>query len=218
MKHYAIGDIHGRLDLLQVALKWLDDQEPGTVFFLGDYIDRGPNSKGVLDTLIAGPDTNKGWVWKFLSGNHEEMAVDFSEGAAYSGWWENGGKETAASYEGGEVSQEHLHWMKNLPKLFVENHRVFVHAGVSAAYPFNMQPQDFLLWWRYADSEDFKVHGRYVVHGHTSLKTPFVGEGRCNLDVGSCWRSRLALAVFDADIEGPPTHVQIFSPEGPCSH
>lgn len=211
MKQYVIPDIHGHYDLLRKALDWVESQENGEVIFLGDYIDRGPKNREVVDLLMAGPP--EGWQWLLLKGNHEDMAIEAYRGgkSEVSMWTMNGGKETLKSFDCKRLPLEVITFFENLPRYHTDNYRFFTHAAGSNKYPIEAQPEFVTQWMRFKDDEDFLVHGRYVVHGHTPIKEPFVGKGRCDLDIGGVWSNRLAVAVFDSTVAGPPLGVEIIS-------
>ena len=137
---YAIPDIHGRIDLLESAISRILEHSAGeraTVVTLGDYVDRGPASRQVIDRLMGWrPDRLK---VVNLKGNHEAMMWEVCNNLAELGWWiRNGGDRTLASY--GQSSPEnpdprivppvHLQWIANLALMHVDQHRVFVHAAV----------------------------------------------------------------------------------------
>lgn len=203
MKTFAIGDLHGRLDLLQMALDKIESlAEGGTVVFLGDYVDRGPDSAGVVRKLYAGPPD--GWKWVCLAGNHEDMMVD----PLKSGMWlANGGMETISSYYEDEKEdyKYHIEWMNTLPLLYQDDHRVYVHAYVDEDFSLDNQSSQVLLWERYGKTEDKGYRGKYVVHGHTPFKDgPHVFSKRINLDTGAVWSGRLVIAEFDDMRPGGP--------------
>src|SRR4051794_40823352 len=133
---YAIPDIHGRLDLLEAAIDSILEHAKGersTVVTLGDYIDRGPNSRDVIDRLIGWHLDNLMLV--SLKGNHEAMMWETCNNLAESSWWiKNGGDQTLASYGVSDLThpdlrlipQTHLGWIASLPLLHVDQYRVFV--------------------------------------------------------------------------------------------
>lgn len=207
-KTYAIGDIHGRFDLLHAALQRIEaSPSSGTIVFTGDYVDRGPASKEVMDCLMAGPK-NPQWRWVCLKGNHEDMMVAALRGEADLDWWVgNGGGDTLRSFEGG-VPEEYLAWADSLPQYHADGKRIFVHAGADPTKPMVEQTEAMMLWYRCAKLHDFHHPQGYVVHGHTPFDDgPVILEGRCNLDTGAVWTGHLAVAVFDDDVPGKPERV-----------
>lgn len=213
-KTYVIADLHGRIDLLEMALAKIEQNAPGAVVFTGDYIDRGPNSAQILDRLIAGP-TVSGWKWICLKGNHEDIMLQARANPAKVGWWlSNGGGQTLLSYgqSAGEmanprvfVPQAHIDWINALPLTHVDGWRVYVHAGLDHSLPLSKQVEETLIWklYRAGDSADF--HGRHVVHGHHQFEDgPVLYAGRADLDTGAFYSGRLVVGVFDDDTPGGP--------------
>jgi len=95
-----------------------------------------------------------------------------------------------------------------MPRMWVTKHRIYTHAGVSESYPLYEQPPEVTQWYRFPEGWDEPVYGRYIVHGHTPISTPFVGKHRLNLDTGAVWSNKLSYAIFDSDIPGPPLDVK----------
>jgi serine/threonine protein phosphatase 1 len=204
-KTFVIADLHGRYDLLQLALQRIEQgtQSGGKVVFLGDYIDRGSQSKQIIERLIAGPPD--GWEWVTLKGNHEAMMVQCIAGQAEISWWTgNGGDETLRSY-GGTVPSEHFRWADKLPLIHHDAHRVYVHAGVEPTVKLDEQREKSLLWMRYPTKADVTFPGKHIVHGHTPHRNgPEFYPGRTNLDTGAVFFGRLVVGVFDDDKPGGP--------------
>lgn len=214
-KTYVIADLHGRYDLLENAVleiyeRTSSSDDRTTIVTLGDYIDRGPQSKDVIAFLMRAQADSAAALeprYRFicLKGNHEDMMVETITKPLDAGWWVgNGGAQTLVSY-GGTVPPEHLAWAKNLPMLHFDQHRVYVHAGCSHNRPLDEQPEQYLLWYRPIDGEDFGHGDRHVIHGHTpNPNGPERYKNRTNLDT-LAWRTgRLVVAVFDDDLPGPP--------------
>lgn len=208
---YAIGDIHGRLDVLLKSIELIEQHRSAnsakaTVVFLGDYVDRGPNSKEVCDVLMAGPSTpNTEWVC--LQGNHEVIMIEAGMGG-YSEqkfWHNNGGIETLNSFGGYREMIKYIDWMKELPKYYYDGDRVFVHAGVQPGTPLEQTSEAVLQWIRYKD--DFEINSPlgYVVHGHTpKMGEPLILETRCDLDVYAVATGKVCVAVFEDGVKGKP--------------
>jgi len=208
-KTYAIADLHGRFDLLELALETLAAEEPGTIVFLGDYVDRGPDSAGIIKRLMEGPPA--GWTWICLLGNHEDMMLMTLLTPKHPQWWiQNGGGATLISYghprEGTfmpeVVPREHLKWLAELPLFHADKHRVYVHAGVDPDLTLDMQVRETLLWKRYGhnNSGHYALH---VVHGHEVFQDgPLQLAGRTGLDTGAYHTSILSIGVFDDDRPG----------------
>ncbi len=216
---YAIGDIHGRLDLLrkaQGAIAAHAGAAPHRVICLGDYVDRGRDSKGVIETLMA-LCVESSWIC--LKGNHEDLMVEALRTERWGGlerWTANGGDETLLSY-GGEhgVPAAHLDWLEALPLFHRDAHRFFVHAGVKPNLPLEYQDPHSLMWIRNAflaaPPEALPCH---VVHGHTprwrlkpDLARPERLAHRTNLDTGAVWTGILSVGVFEDSRAGGPIKV-----------
>ena len=206
---YVIPDIHGRLDLMNLALDKIEKNGSGRVIFTGDFIDRGPESKGVVDRLIAGPPS--GYHWSFVRGNHEDMALHCADGTDAEWWIGNGGGETMQSY-GGAMMPAHLAWFDSLPRLIWDARRVYVHAGVSEEVPLGKQAEKITQWFRYPDGADVGHHARHVVHGHTPVADgPELLKKRTNLDTGAFFTGRLVVGIFDDDkLGGPIDLIEVF--------
>lgn len=231
---YAIGDIHGQLEKLQQALTWIDaDGGPEAhVVFLGDYTDRGPNSKGVLDLLIAGIDAGKNWTC--LKGNHDRMFEWFMEDYPRHDahlpvelYWLHerlGGNTTLASY-GVEVTgtmrqlsvheeararvpQAHVDFLENLPLTYETEDLFFCHAGIRPGVPLAEQSEYDLLWIRQEFHKATQTHPKLIVHGHTPVSDATHYGNRINLDTGAGYGKALTTAVFDQ------TGIWLLRPDG----
>ncbi|UGB24706.1 serine/threonine protein phosphatase [Methylorubrum sp. B1-46] len=205
---YAIGDIHGRFDLLTLAVAEITARGGGKVVFLGDYVDRGPQSREVLEALIAGPPTGQEWVC--LKGNHEDMMVETITVPLEPDWWiGNGGAATVASY-GGEIPLAHVRWARGLPLSHETRYRIFCHAGGDPSLSVADQTEKSLIWFRCKRDFDYGLDGKHVVHGHTPFKDgPVCLPNRTNLDTGAYATGRLSVAVFDDGEPGGP--IDVFS-------
>jgi serine/threonine protein phosphatase 1 len=202
---FAIGDIHGCIDPMNRLLARIEAYAGhGTIVFLGDYIDRGPDSRAVVERLMAGPES-PGWVWIALKGNHEHMMVSAHNGQSDESWWlENGGLQTLQSYGAG-IPEEHLNWAQALPFLHADEHRIFVHAGVREGAYFEEQSPNDLMWTRFPDQYSGTYWGKHLCHGHTpSPKNPMTVGDRTNIDSACVFGGRLASAVFEDDKPGGP--------------
>jgi serine/threonine protein phosphatase 1 len=217
---FAVADLHGRFDLLAKALEAIDAYGAGaktSVVFLGDYIDRGPESCQVIERLRDGPSADA--VWIYLKGNHEDMMAQAGRDPSLMPWWiRNGGVETLASYHGSGISPgDHLAWVENLPCIHVDRHRVFVHAGVDPAVPLSAQNDKVLMMKRYPHGVA-EGHGHHhVVHGHHPHEDgPLLYAGRTALDT-LAWRTgRLVVGVFDNEVPGGPVDlIEVRGAHGP---
>ncbi|KQY20250.1 metallophosphoesterase family protein [Rhizobium sp. Root483D2] len=202
---FAIGDIHGCLDKLKALVSKIEAARPGgTIVFLGDYVDRGPESKGVIDFIMAGP-SKATWTWVALKGNHEDMMVGALTGEDDPGMWlMNGGKQTMDSY-GGKPDPSHVKWIKGLPTKYRDENRVYAHADMDDSVPFDEQREAVLLWSRKPEHYSGTYWGKHFVHGHTpSHRNPNTIGNRTNLDSGAVFGGKLSCAIFHDESAGGP--------------
>lgn len=226
MRHYVIGDIHGQIGMLRAAHRRIEadrdriGDRTAEVIHLGDLVDRGPDSKGVLDFLIDG--IRAGRPWMVLKGNHDRMFSRFvREGRLHDnrvssgkGWLDPalGGDKTLASY-GIEATEEaagaafkqarlrvpdaHVDFIDTLPLYHEAGEVLFVHAGIEPRAPLEWQSEDDLLWIRepflnYRDPLPW-----LVIHGHTALEAPQHFRNRVDLDSGAGYGRPLTAAVVE---------------------
>jgi serine/threonine protein phosphatase 1 len=207
---YAIGDIHGRADLLIETMVRIDeDLERRPVaqaieVYLGDYIDRGPDSKTVIDLLAVRLVKNRAVC---LRGNHEALMEDFlRDPAKLRPWLQVGGMQTLASYGVDprpraiepEIDLQRRFWnaLPRTHELFLQCLRyhfccgdfLFVHAGIHPDVPIGQQDPHDLIWIRHEFLDSVQDHGSFVVHGHTPVPHPDIRHNRINIDTGA-WRS-----------------------------
>jgi serine/threonine protein phosphatase 1 len=210
MTIYAVGDVHGRADLLAQVLTSIreDARETpgeGVVVFLGDYVDRGPASREVIDLLIEA-SSDEGLRWRFLRGNHDQSVLDFlynpTTGMA---WSDFGGRETLESY-GVEVPlpwadrpawtaaaeafavalpPAHLKFFNSLELLCELGDYLFVHAGVRPGVAIADQSERDLMWIREPFLSDPQPLSKVVVHGHTPSRAVHADGRRIGIDTGA---------------------------------
>jgi serine/threonine protein phosphatase 1 len=217
---YAIGDIHGCADLLEALLLEIDadctlypPRRP-IVVFLGDYIDRGPTSREVLD-LLLGCERTKETI--FLRGNHDSFVHRFlSEPAVLDEWRLCGGLETLVSYglkpsinpDGLEqarlakelaksIPKRHLEFLESLSLSFNCGDFLFVHAGIRPGVPIRKQREEDLLWIREEFLSCEQRFEKFVVHGHTPVSVPDLRPNRINIDTGAFATGRLTCIVVE---------------------
>lgn len=200
----AIGDIHGRADLLERALA-----RDGQIICVGDYIDRGEESAEVLRMLSAQPDII------CLSGNHEEMMLNFLAHPVESGgqWLRYGGLQTLASFGVAGASEsigkdalvelrdqlqnamgaEIIAWLNGLPRSWQSGNVAVVHAGADPAVAINTQLPKTLHWGHPEFEERTRKDGVWVVHGHTIVDTPTQKAGRIAIDTGAYATGKLTV-------------------------
>jgi serine/threonine protein phosphatase 1 len=203
---FAIGDIHGCLRKLRRvarACQAYAGRRPARWVFLGDYLDRGPRSRGVVEFLIrrqrAKPD-----AVVCLKGNHEQLAIAAHDSpSAMPTWLANSAAATQKSYwrSGGWIPEPHLSWLRALPLSHDDGLRFYVHAGIDLTVPLDAQSADTMLWMRepFLTDSDTIDCGRFVVHGHTPLRSgkPELRRHRLNLDTGAVIGGPLTAAAFD---------------------
>ncbi len=221
---YAVGDIHGRLDLLRDLQRQIAEDAasaPGkrcVVVYLGDYIDRGEQSSEVIDRLMDVPIA--GCEQVCLMGNHEEMLLTFLEDPAIGSMWIfNGGDATLLSYgcgTQGEATAEgrlmgmqrslreklpdrHLAFLRDLRLYHIEGGYAFVHAGIVPKRPMEEQVSRDLLWIRQEFLQSKLDHGYCVVHGHTIFGEPDFQPNRIGIDTGAYRSGVLTCLVLDGE-------------------
>ena len=201
---YAIADIHGSLQKLCDLIAQCErhaDGRPATFVFLGDYIDRGPDSCGVIDTVMMLQSRLKHRVIA-LQGNHEAVALEVVDGKTDAGpWLREGGAATLRSYGASsarDIPHEHVAWMRSLPLRYDDGRRFFVHAGIDPERPLDRQSDRDLLWIREPFLSDPRDHGRLIVHGHTPHTggVPDLRSNRLNLDTAAVFGGPLTAAAF----------------------
>lgn len=223
---YAIGDIHGRADLLAGLLQILDREvaeaprQGGAplVVFLGDYVDRGPASAGVIDLLLQQRPAD--CERRYLLGNHEQAMLAFMEAPATNrAWLAFGGVETLASYgveppspHSADVDLEfaaadlraklppaHLEFLQALELYVEEGGYAFAHAGVDPSRSLKKQRSKDLLWIRDRFLSSRRRFSHRVVHGHTPAAEPFADARRVGVDTGAYATGVLTAARIEGD-------------------
>ena len=217
---YVIPDVHGRIDLLRDGFAGIIGHaagQLGTIVALGDYVDKGPDSKAVIDFLLAGPP--RGWLFFPLKGNHDAMMVEALRDPSRMPYWlERGGVSAINSYGGdpSKVAPRDIDWLDRLALMHVDRQRIYVHAGLDPELPLDRQTERTLLWKRYPDGYAAGFGGRHVVHGHDSfVDGPKLYEGRSNLDTRAWKTGRFVIAVFDDDRPGGP--IDFLTVQGPTN-
>lgn len=218
----AIGDVHGRADLLLELDRMIEATHADwPVVFLGDYIDRGEQSRKVLELLMS-VFPGDGSVAACLMGNHERMLLDFLDDPAERGrrWLRNGGLQTLASFNVAPPSSgiddplaveaacqklaramgdEMIAWLRALPLTWRSGEVWAVHGGADPALAMDAQPPQALLWGHPQFMRKARNDGQWVVHGHTVVDAPYAAGGRIAVDTGAYATGRLTAAVISAD-------------------
>ncbi len=181
----AIGDIHGCLDQLRDLIRQINLQPEDRIVFLGDYIDRGPDSAGVVEYLLELEQHCPRCV--FLRGNHEQMFLEVLSGGEPTMFLHNGGDKTLQSYRSRELwplPEEHRRFFSGLDCLYETADFIFVHAGLRPGIPVHEQLEQDLLWIRHEFIDSNYDWGKTVVFGHTPLAEPYCANRRIGLDTG----------------------------------
>ena len=215
---YAVGDVHGCLDRL-VTLHWAIAADlaarpvrDSVLVHLGDYVDRGPDSAGVI-WLLAGTVAPPVSRRVNLMGNHEAMmiAAITDGGRAASQWLDNGGEQTLESYSVPEptrvrpkewrqaIPASHIAWINSLDVMHREGTYVFVHAGIRPGLSLKAQNRDDLMWIREPFLSDNSHRDVVVVHGHTPRQTPEICNTRIGIDTGAVMGGELTCLVLEQD-------------------
>jgi serine/threonine protein phosphatase 1 len=190
---FAVGDIHGcrgKLERLMEIIDWRPENREELVF-LGDYIDRGPDSFGVVEAVLELKNRYRDRVI-LLKGNHEHMFINFITGRENLALTANGVALTMRSYHNNSpFPVTHLDFYQSLQLYYETDEHIFVHAGLRPGVPLAEQNETDFLWIRevFLDSEyDF---GKTVVFGHTPFRQPFIIPGRAGLDTGAVFGGHL---------------------------
>lgn len=231
MHAYAIGDIHGHLDLLRgvhdLIAADMARHGPAPVVHLGDLVDRGPDSRGVVDFLLSGIENGQDWV--VLKGNHDRMFSRFLADPAEPepglradlSWLHPklGGADTLASYglhAPGDrplapvhaealaaVPPAHRQFLAARPTLHRIGDVVFVHAGLRPGVPLSDQVEDDLVWIRGPFLTHAESFGPLVIHGHTAIDRPTHYGNRVNIDSSAAYGGPLSAIVIEDAAEAP---------------
>jgi len=220
LRIYAVGDIHGRLDLLDQMLDRIKSDlalYPAVrpvYLFLGDYIDRGPASRATIDRLIEHGDAHEAI---FLRGNHEQIALKcLSDRGLLEKWLRLGGWETLLSYGvacrnptsveqivelqtafHNALPQTHFRFFRALQNSFTCGDFFFAHAGVRPGIALSAQSEADLLWIRQEFLSSRSNYGKIIVHGHTPASEIEVTPNRINIDTGAFATGRLTCLVIE---------------------
>ena len=225
MRTYAIGDIHGHLERLRAAHDLVaadraaTGDETARIVHVGDLVDRGPDSRGVIDYLSAGQAEGQPWV--VLKGNHDRMFAAFLKGESDPAlrsdltWLHEriGGVETLMSYgieaspwqrpdavrvaAQASVPAAHVAYLDALPVYFQEGEVLFVHAGIRPGVDLTQQTETDMVWIRDAFLNDTRDHGALVVHGHSPVEAVTHYGNRINIDTGVAYGGPLSAIVIE---------------------
>jgi serine/threonine protein phosphatase 1 len=221
---YCIGDIHGRHDLLIQLLSLIRQDSAGfsgrvIMIYLGDFIDRGPQSREVIEELMRNAQPNIEYV--YLRGNHEQTMLDFLHNDTIGlAWFTYGGQATLASYNAvgdkempsqredfiaiqrqllKKLPHAHYQFLKNTSFSYSIGSYFFVHAGIDPDCPLSRQKSDDLLWIRGEFTGSTKSFEKIIVHGHTITDEPELLPNRIGIDTGAYASGILTCLVLQAD-------------------
>jgi len=225
MRTYAIGDIHGHIELLREVHSWIaaDQAKHGAapIVHVGDLVDRGPDCRGVVEYLRAGVETGQDWV--VLKGNHDRMFTNYIRDINYHDPClrtdlsylhpKIGGAATLESYgvknaadrplapvhaeAVAAVPEAHLKFLESLPIYYQRGEVIYVHAGIRPGIPIAQQAEDDLVWIRKGFLEDTRDFGALIVHGHTALDAPMHYGNRVNIDSSAAYGGPLTAVVLE---------------------
>ena len=222
LRIYAIGDVHGRADLLGVALNKIDShlkRQPSRRplhVMLGDYVDRGPGSAEVLDSLIF---RSRFHEMVFIRGNHEAIFLEFlRQPSVFRHWRALGGLETLVSYGikppmiedessevemamllGGLMPPRHVEFLEATRTSFTCGDFFFAHAGIRPTVPISRQSDEDLMWIRQEFLEHEGPLEKFVVHGHTPVVQPDLRANRINIDTGAYASGILSVIAIEGE-------------------
>jgi len=217
MNIYAIGDLHGRFDILKAVIAKVEEHAGdvgGKLVITGDFIDRGPQSAQIIEHLINGPEKDN-WEWVILKGNHEDMMVQCLARGRLEWWTGNGGDMTLQSYgyKHGDlmlplkIPKEHIFWLNALPVYHMTDHQAFVHAGFNPKLDLEHQNTEQMMWVRAPREDNYSFMGKHVVHGHEQYEDgPILNPDKSNFDTFAWLTGRQAIGVFN-DQQGAPVEI-----------
>jgi serine/threonine protein phosphatase 1 len=212
---YALGDVHGRADLLDEVLRFVEKdsarrRDDPKVMFLGDIVDRGPDSRLAMDLVV---ETLRRWPKsRLVLGNHDDWFLSFLNGVEADRWRRQGGTEALLSYvpmdtspdEAREVIRnshsEHARILDEASIIEIDGEYAFVHAGIDPVQPLDRQDRETCLWIREGFLDHVGRLSHVIVHGHSPMLNPplpVVTENRISLDTGAVLTGVLSVLVID---------------------
>lgn len=207
--YYAIGDIHGQSNLLNHALSYIKSKNGKDVIFLGDYIDRGPDSVGVLEILMK---PKHGMNFICIKGNHEDMLLEEIE-------YSSGNFEDILFYckifknqLNGYIPLNMVEWLQNLKHFHIIDNNIFAHAYYDVRLQENEQNLHTVMWYRFMVGEDFVGDGKFLTHGHTPYSNgPESMPSRINLDCDGKSGKQLCVGIYKRNVTGPIGYTMVYS-------
>jgi serine/threonine protein phosphatase 1 len=203
-KTYVIGDIHGCSKTLTELLKIMEPiHADDTIIFIGDYIDRGPDSKGVVDIVLDLRKRHNRVIT--LMGNHEFMFINALKGIDIEGFLRSGGEDTFKSYGipvdtfqdlHKKIPQEHLVFFQELLLYWEDQEHIYVHAGLKPGMHLTQQSMDWLLWARDEFIDLTYDFGKKVIYGHTPYDKPKIDDNKIGVDTGAVYDGCLTCLIL----------------------
>ena len=196
----VISDIHGCHDTLRHLMDRVGPTAADTLIFLGDYIDRGPDSRKVVDFLLELQQEFPRFI--ALKGNHEQMLADFLAGRNRENYLRYGGKETLSSYGlGAECGRDdfpasHLHFFQELLSFWEDEAYLYAHAGIEPGVPLSMQSNKALIWGLSRFLSPGAFFPKTVIYGHVHRVEPLVESNRIGIDTGAVYGGRLTALLL----------------------
>lgn len=207
MRTIAFGDIHGHYFEIKNLVDLVKPTDHDTLVFVGDYIDRGKQSFEVMEYML---ELQQMYNCVFLTGNHEDMFMDYLSGINETFYLNNGGVETVKSYSlhGFDISgytfhenrtfpETHLNFMRKLKLYHEDDNYIYVHAGFRPQIKLlKNQRRSDLLWIRDDFINSLYNFGKKVIFGHTPAKIPHVSETKIGIDTGVCYGDNLTCVIL----------------------
>ena len=199
-KIFVIGDIHGQLGMLKdlmAKIPWRPDKD--ALFFLGDYVDRGPDSRGVVDYIVSLTEDYS--RISCVLGNHEQMLLEYLSGVNRDLYLANGGGATLRAYSGDkgyektlflrELPKSHIAFYHSLKPYFELEDYYLIHAGFRPGVPMARQSKTDMIWIREPFISSTYDFGKKIVFGHTAFPEPLVMKNKIGIDTGAAYGRRL---------------------------
>ena len=220
-RYYCFPDIHGMSDVLRDALEYVYSENPegGKIIFLGDYIDRGHDNWGTLETVMNPPTD---WEFVTLLGNHEAMFLDAVD--QQTNFYDDQAAKDIAGYRSDQhvatddvrsgIDEAVIEWMSNLKLFHIEGDNVFAHAFYDDLIAPEEQRKSSCIWDRMPDSDKYfnDRQGLYLTHGHTPRPHgPIKAVNRVNLDTGAVFYGRYVIGEYRVGVQGPVRFHEFFS-------
>ncbi len=201
-KTFVIADIHGCEQALEKLLDKIKSafEKEDKIIFLGDYIDRGPASRQVVEKIISLKRQSPHILT--LMGNHEQMLLDFLAGQNQDAYLQYGGLQTLQNYnwEAGtrdyHIPTTHIHFFKELLPYWEDDNYIYVHAGLQPGVHLSRQNTNWLLWSRDTDNNKETDRGKTIIYGHTTHTKPLITPYKIGIDTGAVYGGKLTCLIL----------------------